>query len=254
LRLANRLVGNDEAAAGIECVLGGLQLEALAPLTLAVTGATAPISVDETPVAHASVLRLRPGARLRLGLAAAGLRVYVAVRGGIAVEPVLGSRSRDTMAALGPEPLDAGTELPIGPPPAAWPTVDVAPVAPLTNDPIHARVVLGPRDDWFTRPSDLFVAHWTVTDKVDRVGARLARPADAPALTRLNDKELPTEGMALGSIQVPPSGEPVVFLADHPITGGYPVVGVVVADDIAKLARARPGQQVVFLPALRQPG
>ncbi|HEY5858313.1 MAG TPA: biotin-dependent carboxyltransferase family protein [Aldersonia sp.] len=248
LRLANRLVGNDEGAAGIECVLGGLELEALTPVTLAVTGAPAPITVDGTREAHASVLYLDPGQRLTLGLATAGLRTYVAVRGGIAVDPVLGSRSRDTMAAIGPEPLHEGTELPIGPPPQTWPIVDVAPVAALTTAPVVVRVVLGPREDWFTRPTDLFLGHWAVTDKVDRVGARLDRPDGAPALTRLNDKELPTEGMPLGAIQVPPSGEPVVFLADHPITGGYPVIGVVVHDDIPLLAQARPGQHVLFRP------
>lgn len=246
LRLANRLVGNDDDAAGIECVLGGLHLQALAPVTLAVTGAPAPITVDTTPVAHSSVLRLRAGQQLRLGLAQAGLRVYVGIRGGVGVEPVLGSRSRDTMAGIGPDPLQAGSELPVGPPPAAWPTADVGPIQPITNDPVRARVTMGPRDDWFTRPTDLFVDHWVVTDRLDRVGVRLERPIGAPPLTRVNDDELPTEGMPLGAIQVPPSGEPVVFLADHPITGGYPVIGVVLADDVASLAQARPGQHVVF--------
>ena len=248
LRLANRLVGNDDDAAGIECVLGGLHLLALAPVTVAVTGAPAPITVDGTSVAHSSVLRLQAGEQLRLGLAPAGMRVYVGVRGGVAVDPVLGSRSRDTMAGLGPDPLQAGTELPVGPPPEASPDVDVLPVRPITTDAITVRVVLGPRHDWFSRPADLFVGHWVVSDRLDRVGVRLDRPTGAPPLTRVNHDELPTEGMALGAIQVPPSGEPVVFLADHPITGGYPVIGVVLAEDVPILAQARPAQQVVFRP------
>jgi biotin-dependent carboxylase-like uncharacterized protein len=248
LRSANRLVGNDEHAAGIECVLGGLHLLALAPVTLAVTGAPAPITVDATPATHSSVLHLQAGQHLRLGLAPAGLRVYVGIRGGLAVEPVLGSRSRDTLAGLGPDPLEAGSELPVGPPPAAPPTTDVVPVRQITTDPVTARVAMGPRHDWFSRPTDLFVGHWVVSDRLDRVGARLNRPPGAPPLTRVNHDELPTEGMPLGAIQVPPSGEPVVFLADHPITGGYPVIGVVLADDIASLAQARPGQHVVFRP------
>ena len=107
---------------------------------------------------------------------------------------------------------------------------------------------MGPRHDWFSRPADLFVDHWVVSDRLDRVGVRLDRPTGAPALTRVNHDELPTEGMALGAIQVPPSGEPVVFLADHPITGGYPVIGVVLAEDVPLLAQARPGQQLVFRP------
>ena len=135
LRLANRLVGNDDDAAGIECVLGGLHLLALAPVTVAVTGAPAPITVDGTSVAHSSVLRLQAGEQLRLGLAPAGMRVYVGVRGGVAVDPVLGSRSRDTMAGLGPDPLQAGTELPVGPPPEASPDVDVLPSVPSRSTP-----------------------------------------------------------------------------------------------------------------------
>ena len=87
-----------------------------------------------------------------------------------------------------------------------------------------------------------------VSDRLDRVGVRLDRPTGAPPLTRVNHDELPTEGMALGAIQVPPSGEPVVFLADHPITGGYPVIGVVLAEDVPLLAQARPAQHVVFRP------
>jgi biotin-dependent carboxylase-like uncharacterized protein len=248
LRLANRLVGNNDDAAGIECVLGGLHLEALGPVTLAVTGAPAPITVDATPVAHSTILQLRAGQHLRMGLAHAGMRVYVGVRGGVAVDPVLGSRSRDTMAGIGPDPLQAGSELPVGPPPAASPDVDIRPVRPITTDPITARVALGPRQDWFARPADLFVDHWVVSDRLDRVGVRLDRPTGAPSLTRVNHDELPTEGMPLGAIQVPPSGEPVVFLADHPITGGYPVIGVVLAEDIPLLAQARPGQHLVFRP------
>ena len=248
LRLANRLVGNTDDAAGIECVLGGLHLLTLAPVTLAVTGAPAPITVDATPVAHSSVLHLQAGEHLRLGLAQAGMRVYVGVRGGVAVEPVLGSRSRDTMAGIGPDPLQAGSELPIGPPPEAPPDVDVGPIRPITTEPVTARVAMGPRDDWFSRPADLFVGHWVVSDRLDRVGVRLDRPIGAPPLTRVNHDELPTEGMPLGAIQVPPSGEPVVFLADHPITGGYPVIGVVLAEDVPLLAQARPGQHLVFRP------
>ena len=253
LRLANRLVGNTDDAAGIECVLGGLHLQALAPVILAVTGAPAPITVDATPVAHSSVLHLQAGQHLRLGLAHAGMRVYVGVRGGVTVEPVLGSRSRDTMAGLGPDPLQAGSELPVGPPPAASPNMDVGPVRPITTDPVTARVALGPRHDWFSRPADLFVDHWVVSDRLDRVGVRLDRPTGAPPLTRVNHDELPTEGMPLGAIQVSPSGEPVVFLADHPITGGYPVIGVVLADDVA-VASAGAARAATRVPARRRSG
>ncbi|WP_459548668.1 5-oxoprolinase subunit C family protein [Nocardia sp. X0981] len=244
LRLANRLVGNPEGFAAIEVLLGGLVLRVESPLLVAVTGAPAPATVDGTPVGHASVLHLEPGQILRLGLAGTGLRSYVGVRGGIEVTPVLGSRSYDTLSGLGPPPLRDGDIVPIGPPPSGWPNVAQAPQAeppPI----VRVRALLGPRDDWFTDPAALFTGHWTVSSDTDRVGARLDR-VDGPPLRRVSSAELPTEGMALGSVQVPPSGQPVIFLADHPITGGYPVVAVVVDADIDLMAQARPGQRIRF--------
>lgn len=244
LRLANRLVGNPEGFAGIEVLLGGLALRAQSSLLLAVTGAPAPATVDGTPVGHASVLHLAPGQVLRLGLARTGLRSYVGVRGGVAAPPVLGSRSYDTLSGLGPPPLRDGDIVPLGPPPSGWPNVAQAPQTELPPV-LQIRALLGPRDDWFTDPATLFTGHWTVSSDTDRVGARLDR-TDGPPLRRISAAELPTEGMALGSVQVPPSGQPVVFLADHPITGGYPVVAVVVDADIDLMAQARPGQRLRF--------
>jgi biotin-dependent carboxylase-like uncharacterized protein len=244
--LANRLVGNRETEATIECLLGGLELVAIEPVLVAVTGAPAPITVDESPVGHSSVIPLLRGQRLRLGMAAAGMRVYVAVRGGIAVGPVLGSRSRDTLSGLGPEPLCAGMELPVGEERFHDVDVDVAPVAAIDTAPVVAHVVFGPRDDWFCEPRDLLAGWWELSDSVDRIGARLDRPPGFPPLRRCDDKELPTEGIPVGAIQIPPSGEPVVFLADHPITGGYPVIATVVDGDLDLVAQARPGQRIVF--------
>ncbi|MEV0294240.1 biotin-dependent carboxyltransferase family protein [Nocardia sp. NPDC050710] len=248
LRLANRLVGNPEGAAAIEVLLGGLVLRALRHHTMAVTGAPAPATVDGMPVGAASLLELEAGQTLRLGLAETGLRSYVAVRGGIDVAPVLGSRSRDTMSGIGPEPLRPGDRLPIGPVPPAIPIVDVAPVATSTDEILTVRALLGPRDDWFTDATALFDGEWAVSTDIDRIGARLDRRSGPPLERRIRD-ELRTEGMALGSIQVPPSGQPVVFLADHPITGGYPVIGVVVDADVDAVAQARPGRIVRFRPA-----
>ena len=246
--LANRLVGNAESAAAIECTLGGACLEFPMGGVVAVTGAPAPIRVAGRSEAHASVLSLGRGRRLELGTASVGLRCYVAVRGGLEVAAVLGSRSRDTLAGLGPEPLAAGDVLPIGPAPASWPRVDAAPVAPWPTDPVPIRVRLGPRDDWFRRPDDLFTGCWEVGTDIDRVGVRLDRADDGPALVRARDGELPAEGMPLGAVQVPPSGQPVIFLADHPITGGYPVLGTVVDADVDRVAQLRPGQRMRCVP------
>ncbi|TCK00776.1 biotin-dependent carboxyltransferase family protein [Nocardia alba] len=247
LRLANRLVGNPEDFAAIEVLLGGLVLRADGHLTVAVTGAPAPATVDGTPVGHASVLELDEGQVLRLGLTNTGLRSYVAVRGGIDVVKVLGSRSRDTLSGIGPDPLAAGTQLPVGPPPRTLPIVEFAPVA-LPPGVLTVRACPGPRADWFADPDQLFRGSWLVSADTDRVGARLDR-ADGPPLVRSIDRELPSEGVALGSVQVPPSGQPVVFLADHPITGGYPVIAVVLDADVDRVAQARPGDKLLFVPA-----
>ncbi|MFF2085703.1 biotin-dependent carboxyltransferase family protein [Nocardia sp. NPDC058176] len=248
LRLANRLVGNPEDHAAIEVLLGGLALRADTHLTVAVTGAPAPATVDGMPVGHASVLELDEGKVLRLGLAGTGLRSYVAVRGGIDVAKVLGSRSRDTLSGIGPEPLHAGAQLPIGPAPRTLPTVEFAP-QPVPPEVLTVRARPGPRADWFAEPERLFRGSWVVSVDTDRVGARLDR-GDGPPLVRSCSHELPAEGVALGSVQVPPSGQPVVFLADHPITGGYPVVAVVLDADVDTVAQARPGQRLRFVPDL----
>ncbi|MGW5386609.1 5-oxoprolinase subunit C family protein [Nocardia sp. NPDC003963] len=244
LRLANRLVGNPQGAAGIEVLLGGLTLRAESPLLVAVTGAPAPATVDGTPVGHASVLHLEPGRRLRLGFTRTGLRSYIGVRGGLDIAPVLGSRSYDTLSGIGPPPLRGGESVPIGPPLGEWPNIEQAPQPPPPGT-LEIHALPGPRDDWFTDPSALFTGCWTVSADTDRIGARLDR-ADGPPLQRISADELATEGMALGSVQVPPSGQPVVFLADHPITGGYPVIAVVADADIDRMAQARPGQLIRF--------
>ncbi|GAA4973467.1 biotin-dependent carboxyltransferase family protein [Kineococcus glutinatus] len=250
LRLANSLVGNPPGHACVEVVLGGLAVRARQRCVVAVAGAPAPARLDGGPVGHASVLVLHPGQVLRLGTAAAGLRSYLAVRGGVDVEPVLGSRSRDTLAGIGPAPLGAGDVLPVGAPPVGFPRVRTAVVpVPITGE-LTLGVRPGPRADRFADPAALFAGTWRVSPQSDRVGVRLDR-ADGPALQRADDVELPPEGVALGSLQVPPSGQPVLFLADHPVTGGYPVVGVVAAADVDRAAQARPGQLVRFRPASR---
>lgn len=243
LRLANRLVGNEECAAGVEVTFGGLSVRALRPLTVAVTGAVCPVDGG----AVNAVVHLPAGRRLTLGTPTAGLRSYLAVRGGITVPEVLGSRSRDVLAGLGPEPLAVGDVLPAGPPSGPPPCVDLAPVAPPDAGEVVLRVGPGPRADWFTPAAvrELLSAAWTVGAASDRVGMRL----EGPALERVVQGELPSEGLVPGALQVPPGGRPVLFLADHPVTGGYPVVAVVLRADLDRAAQARPGQTLRFTPA-----
>lgn len=242
LALANRLVANPESAGAIEAVLGGLAVRARKTLTVALTGAPAPADIDGTPVGHNAVLTLRTGQLLRLGPPSRGLRTYLAVRGGIAVAPVLGSRAADVLSGIGPDPLTAGQLLPVGPEPDALPNVDVAPVALPEAGTVTLRAVPGPRADWLADGSELTATVWTASSRSDRVGMRL----EGSPLHRLDLGELPSEGIPRGAVQVPPGGEPVVFLADHPTTGGYPVVAVLLDADADKAAQVRPGQQVRF--------
>jgi biotin-dependent carboxylase-like uncharacterized protein len=242
LRLANRLVANPEGAAGVEVLLGGLAVRAGCLLTVALAGAPAPAEVDGVAVGHHSLVTLRRGQVLRLGSPPSGLRTYLAVRGGVDVPSVLGSRSTDTLSGLGPAPLRPGDVLPVGPEPDALPLVDVAPVRVPTGEPVTLRTVLGPRADWVVDPEELERTAWVASSRSDRIGLRL----EGAALRRSGDAELPSEGMVRGAVQVPPGGRPVVFLADHPVTGGYPVVATVRDADVDRAAQIRPGQTVRF--------
>ena len=241
--LANRLVGNAAGAAALEVALGGLEVEAVGGTAwLVVAGAPAPLLVDGRPEPTGAVLALRPGNRLTLGVPASGLRSYVAVRGGVDARRVLGSRSRDTLGGLGPAPLAAGDELPVGDAVADDIRVDAVPASRYDERPV-LRVVRGPRDDWVRDPGVLTATAWTVAPDSDRVGVRLTG-----ARIDLADpsRQLPSEGATRGAVQVPPGGEPVVFGPDHPVTGGYPVVAVVVDEDTDRLAQLRPGEEVRF--------
>lgn len=227
--LANRLVGNGPDAAVLEVLLGGLVLRTGTGCWVAVTGAGG----------HDRAEWLAAGAELRVGPPATGLRTYVAVAGGIAVDPVLGSRSTDTLAWVGPPRVEAGAVLPVGEPGEPRP-LDT----PRAPRPGPLRVVPGPRDDWFASDAldVLCGSPYVVEADSNRVGLRLA----GPELRRTRAGELASEGMVLGAVQVPPSGQPVVFLADHPPTGGYPVLGVVDAADLWQCAQLRPGDEVRF--------
>jgi biotin-dependent carboxylase-like uncharacterized protein len=246
LRLANRLVGNPESAAGIELTFGGAVLRFGDSAWIALTGAPCPVDVDTRPAGMCGPVWVPPGGTLRVGAPREGLRTYVAVRGGIGVEPVLGSRSTDSLSGLGPPPLRTGTVLPVGGAgPQAAIRVDSAVQGPFSSCP-PVRIVLGPRADWFApdAPDALRAEPYEVTTEINRVGVRLR---GAP-LERAREGEIPSEGMTLGAVQVPPDGRPIVFLADHPTTGGYPVIGVVAARDLPTVAQLRPGDRLWFRP------
>lgn len=239
---ANRLVGNDSDAATLEATFGGLKVRAEFDALVAVTGAHVICRVDGTEQGLFSTITLTAGQTLELSAPTWGLRSYVAVRGGIDVPAVLGSRSTDTMSGIGPAPLSPGDVLNVGNGSAEWPAADFVP-PPTLHETLHVK--FGPRDGWFTENASKTLVQqlWTVTPDTDRVGIRLD---GSEPLARAIDGELSSEGMVLGSLQVPPSGKPVLFLADHPVTGGYPVIAVVTAADVSVAAQLTPGTRVRF--------
>ncbi len=246
---ANRLVGNAPSAAVLELLLGNALLRASAPIWVAVTGAVGALEVRSPagprPAPWSAAFRLDAGDALAVGPAEYGVRYYVAVRGGIGGPAVLGSRSFDTLSALGPAPLIDGDSLPVGGDEIRpVPVLDVLPASAPPQGEVTLRVLPGPRLDWFAPAAwdALRAAPWTVTAEADRVGVRLS----GTPLVRARDDELPSEGVVAGALQVPPSGLPIIFLADHPVTGGYPVVGVVRRADLRLAAQLRPGQAVRF--------
>lgn len=252
LRLGNELLGNDEAAVALEVTYGGATFEAAIPLTLAVTGAPVPVAVTTshgrliTP-STAVPIALDAGDTLTLGVPQQGVRSYVALRGGFAAPKILGSASTDTLAKVGPEPLIAGAMLQVASDTRG--SVSTGHLAesklPGSADVVVLDVVMGPRTNWFTPEAIQTFSEqtWTVTPESNRIGVRLN---GASALTRECADELPSEGTSRGSIQVPRNGQPVLFMADHPLTGGYPVIAVVAEHHLSLAAQIPIGARIRF--------
>lgn len=234
-RLANRLVGNADTAATIEFVLGGLEIRVTSAATLAFTGARCPAIPWQVACSQPA------GSVLGLPAPPAGLRSYLAVRGGFSVAPALGSRATDTLSALGPPVLQPGDRLEIGREVVGEPA-DEAVLRPANSWPL--RVVSGPHADWFLEPAALYEHDWTVRTDSNRIGIRL----DGPPLPRRRREELPSEPTLPGAIQVPPDGRPIVLFRDAPVTGGYPVIGVLHSAELDRLAQLRPGDDLRFRP------
>lgn len=255
LQAANRLVGNASDMACLELAYGGFQLACRGDAVVAVTGADGPVTLTRADGTQSLLPRYQPialadGDVLALGEPRAGIRSYLAVRGGFGVAPVLGSLSTDTLARIGPPAVAAGDVLPVRAvsagalvgsaeqPPGDLPTV---------QQEVVLDIVLGPRTDWFTPEAVALLCSqpWTVTPQSNRVGIRLA--GEVP-LARANHAELPSEGTAYGALQVPPSGQPVLFLADHPLTGGYPVIASVATHHLDRAGQIPVNARVRFNP------
>jgi KipI family sensor histidine kinase inhibitor len=245
LRAANRLVGNDDGAAAIEVTVQGPRLRFAGSAHVAVVG-RGDVRVDGGPVAADTVVPVAAGQEVSIGATLDDLRCYVAVAGGIEVDPVLGSRSSDVLSGLGPGPLRAGDVLGIGPPtrPRGWMVRGGAGAHP---DGAHRgapvlRVVPGPDGLGTDAVRRLLAGTWEVGGASDRMGVRLF--GDEPLDTALPG--IASRGMVTGAVQVPPDGRPVVLLCDHATVGGYPVAATVVHADLGALGQLRPGDALRF--------
>lgn len=232
---ANRLAGNPPGTPCLELTSGGFSFESNCRSVIGLAGAPCPVMLRdgagrEQVLESGRPLALEPGDVVTLGQPARGIRSYLAVRGGFRVTPVLGSAATDTLAVIGPAPVTAGTVLPLAGNGSGLASVSPEELPlfelPAVGEVVTLDVILGPRTDWCTQSGvqTLTTQNWTVTPQSNRVGLRLA---GAAPVGRRDSAELQSEGTAHGAIQIPPNGQPVLFLADHPLTGGYPVIATV---------------------------
>ena len=248
-RAANRLVGNPDASAGLEVTMGGLELRALAPAAVAVTGADVHAQLNDRPVPQWHGFALRPGDIVRLGSATGGMRSYVAIGGGIDVPLVLGSRSTYLKSGIGGiegRPLRDGDRIPgtVGEGPR--PRIGQLPRAfiPRYGARHVVRVVLGPQEDAFTPDGvrTFLSSVYRVSPKSDRVGCRL----EGPKVEHTGGPDIVSDGSPFGAVQVAGDGLPIVLLADRGTAGGYTKIATVISADLMYLAQAAPGDEVLF--------
>ena len=245
--LANRLIGNPDGAAGLECTLIGTRVEFTDERLVAITGADMAPTVNGSPVPAWQALRVHAGDVLRLGPARSGVRAYLAVAGGIDTPPVLGSRAtyvRGRLGGLQGRALRKGDRLPLGRARAARPRRMRSERVPAYGGEPELAVVLGPQDDRFTPKgiAALFEGPYQMLPQSDRMGARL----QGPFIEHTRGHDIISDGVALGGIQVIGEGQPIVLLADRQSTGGYTKIGTVCSFDIGRLAQVKPGGRLRF--------
>lgn len=251
LSIGNRLVGNEGGAAALEMTIVGGTFRFEDDGVVALTGADPGARVGELPVAPWCAVPVRAGETLACTAFRGGARSYLCIRGGISVPHVLGSASTHVLTGLGGfagRALRAGDRIPLGT--AATRASVPGPIDPSVipgyrhGEPFH--VTRGPQSSWFDAGarSTFYASEWRVAEACDRMGIRLTGEAIRPIAPR----ELLTEGVALGAIQVPPSGAPIVLFVEHQTTGGYPKIANVIAADLARLGALRPRDTIRFEP------
>lgn len=250
---ANRIVGNPREDCCLEVTLGGLRIRANKDIVIAVTGAPCPLTMTTVDgqdflLADYRALNLAAGDELSLSRPSRGLRSYLAVRDGFVVLPVLDSCSWDSLAQVGPQPLGTGESILTGRHSSVSAVLlDERPVRilPAAGETVTLDIMLGPRADWFIPKSITLLTTecWQVSSQSNRMGLRLI---GIDSLIRSHTDELPSEGTCSGAIQVPANGQPVLFLRDHPVTGGYPVIAVVADYHLDLAGQIPPGVFIRF--------
>ncbi len=245
--VANRLVGNGEEAAVLECTLLGPTLEFEGACAVAVTGAEMRVRLNGADAPRWTTLLVKPGDVLELGTARAGLRGYIAVSGGIDVPPVLGSRStylRGKLGGLEGRALRKGDRLGILPGTAVRVRRLAERALPRYPAEVSVRAVLGPQHERFSAEGiEQFLAGvYVMLPQSDRMGARLSGPRIAHA----SGHDIVSDGIALGAVQVPGDGQPIVLLHDRQSTGGYTKLATVCSFDIGRVSQLRPAQRLRF--------
>ncbi len=247
-RLANALVGNERGAATLEVTLLGPELEFETERVVAIAGAEFDVALDDKRMPPRAPFIVAAGARLRFGARGRGARAYLAIAGGIATSPVLGSRATHVISALGGfegRALRAGDRLPVAPSmPAQTSRAPVDSIVPLPERRAVVRVLEGPQRDYFSADAldVLQSADYTVRQDSDRMGFRL----HGPPLTHARGADIISDATPLGVLQVPASGQPILLMADRQTTGGYPKIATVISADIPVAGQLGPGDTLRF--------
>ncbi len=249
LIVANRLAGNPDGAAGLECTLIGPRLLFADERVVAVTGAEMPVTLNGAEVERWRGLRVRAGDELRLGPARAGARSYVAISGGVATAPALGSRAtylRGRLGGLDGRALRKGDRLPLGPAPAMPDRLSAVrqEFVPSYSGEPEIRVVLGPQDDRFTAAgvAAFLEGPYEMLPQSDRMGARFR----GPRVEHARGHDIISDGIPLGGVQVVGDGQPIVLLVDRQSTGGYTKIATVCSFEVERVAQMKPGQRLRF--------
>jgi antagonist of KipI len=254
-RLANAIVGNGADAATLEVTLVGPELEFEDERILAVAGAEFELTVDGRSAPQAAPFIVSAGATLRFGSRIRGARAYLAVAGGLAVPPTLGSRATHVISAMGGldgRPLRAGDVVPLGERPANARLADraVAAITPLPGGDARIRVLPGPQVEYFVDDAleTLQSGPYAIGGKSDRMGFRL----EGPGLMHARGADIISDATPVGVLQVPASGQPILLMADRPTAGGYPKLATVISADVSVAGQLGPGDRISFVVCSRR--